>query len=159
MEGFKKYKTVIINNRKRITFIRTNSKSNNPIEYIKCNSSMITYKQFLKSTKMIGGGVNDSILNKTVEELHKSNKDDKIILKGRNNNIVETTYNTFLLYLDNNEMYKEKTDKITINNIYDIVDIIQGEELSKNPIKNPVSYLSRREAGIKKRSIRSSTHT
>lgn len=54
--GYKKYDTVMINGRNRIRFVKANSKSKNPILYIKSDKEYITYKSFLRKRKVRGGG-------------------------------------------------------------------------------------------------------
>lgn len=63
MNNFKPYKKVQVNGKHRTIYIKTSSKSNNPIMYIKHKKEMITYKSFLKLKKMRGGGFN---INQTI---------------------------------------------------------------------------------------------
>ncbi len=46
----------MINGRNRVRFIKANSKSKNPIIYIKSDKEYITYKSFLRKRKVRGGG-------------------------------------------------------------------------------------------------------
>ncbi len=67
---YTKYDTVKINGKNRILYIKSNSKSKNPITYVKYNKDFITYKQFLKFKKMkkikkIKGGVEYEVIDVT----------------------------------------------------------------------------------------------
>jgi hypothetical protein len=125
MEGYKKYKSVVLNNRKRILYTKSNSKSNNPILYINHKGSMMTYKQFLKNMKYKGGTIqniegfttnrNDFIHFANNSALKHNNNNN-----NNNNNIINKTgivdiqidmnsinneppYNVKLYIIDNNE--------------------------------------------------------
>jgi hypothetical protein len=50
------YVTVKVNGRNRILFVKANSKSKNHILYIKSDKEYITYKSFLRKSKVKGGG-------------------------------------------------------------------------------------------------------
>jgi hypothetical protein len=58
MKDFKEYNKAIINGKTRILYVKANTRSTNPIIYIKHNGDMMTYKQFLKHKKNKGGGRN-----------------------------------------------------------------------------------------------------
>ena len=53
--GYKKYDTINVNGRNRVRFVKANSKSKNPILYIKSRNEYITYKSFLRLHKVKGG--------------------------------------------------------------------------------------------------------
>jgi len=57
MGGYKKYDTVNVNGRNRVRFVKANSKSKNPIIYIKSDKEYITYKSFLHKRTMQGGAL------------------------------------------------------------------------------------------------------
>jgi hypothetical protein len=55
MNGYIKYKSKIINGKKRCIYVKNNSKSDNPRLYIVKNGKMISYKQFIKNKTYNGG--------------------------------------------------------------------------------------------------------
>jgi hypothetical protein len=55
--GYIKYDTVNVNGRNRVRFVKANSKSKNPIIYIKSDKEYITYKSFLRKRTMQGGAL------------------------------------------------------------------------------------------------------
>jgi hypothetical protein len=77
---FKKHSSTIMNKKKRNLYIKSTSKSKNPVIYIKHQGEMITYKKFLKHNKnKLIGGYNDG-LKKFIVQLYELNLNkDKLI--------------------------------------------------------------------------------
>ena len=80
--GYKKYDTVKVNGRNRIRFVKANSKSKNPILYIKSDNEYITYKSFLRKRKIRGGAIKEiDVTNSTYKEVYDKYSND--IYEGR----------------------------------------------------------------------------
>ncbi len=81
--GYKKYDTVMINGRNRILFVKTNSKSKNPILYIKYDKEYITYKSFLRKRKVKGGvdEIREDVTNANYDDVNKIQKEQILITK------------------------------------------------------------------------------
>jgi hypothetical protein len=138
--GYKKYDTVNVNGRNRVRFVKANSKSKNPIVYIKSDKEYITYKSFLRKRKVKGGvnyveenvdrgGVRINVNNLTFNELHQILNDlDKKDIK---------TYLIRLIPLENNEnlatreySYVEIQNLIEVKQDMNVLKTIQ--DLNKN---------------------------
>jgi hypothetical protein len=92
--GYKKYDTVKVNGRNRIRFVKANSKSKNPILYIKSDNKYITYKSFLRKRKIRGGADPINVMEMTTQEVLNTigDKTAKLSINymkrsGDNNNI------------------------------------------------------------------------
>jgi hypothetical protein len=75
---------VKINGSNRILFVKANSKSKNPILYIKSDKEYITYKSFLRKRKVKGGGTEE-----IKEDLTDSTDYKNILYKLNNNNFIK----------------------------------------------------------------------
>jgi hypothetical protein len=156
--GYKKYDTVKVNGRNRIRFVKANSKSKNPILYIKSDNEYITYKSFLRKRKIRGGAIKEKdVTNSTHVEMRKllyGKKNLEITIKIKDDDATEHKINAGLIkyVMDSswseNDVLKDVVYNLEIipadinNNISSII-LTYEEEGEKDETGNPTSFKSR----------------
>jgi hypothetical protein len=82
MPEYKLYKRIYVHKKRRNVYVKTNSKSKKPVQYIRHKKEMITLKSYLKMKKMRGGVTGNSTPNSKSKSAYDS-------LRNPNRNVLK----------------------------------------------------------------------